>query len=233
MIDQELERNQVLTYRYQEADQYTLITRMRRIPFSEYMPEDAYGERALDTALELNELGALMTIFIPQDLLLRRLVETSESEDNFTKRSLQQIFLFLDENPTAVKKWFYVDGFDAVGVDNIHYGKTKAEVGTRLLCARLDPSQFECNICIIGDDQPGGMNLGIELQYSYDSRWSLFGYVPNDPEMPIGRYILAANVKTTSWPCICGSKAVMNMHMMPLSATIATLQDVIRQKTQA
>ena len=140
MIDQELERNQVLTYRYQEADQYTLITRMHRISFSEYMPEDAYGERALDTALELNELGALMTIFIPQDLLLRRLVETPESEDNFTKRSLQQIFLFLDENPTAVKKWFYVDGFDAVGVDNIHYGKTKAEVGTRLLCTRLDPS---------------------------------------------------------------------------------------------
>ena len=104
MIDQELERNQVLTYRYQEADQYTLITRMHRISFSEYMPEDAYGERALDTALELNELGALMTIFIPQDLLLRRLVETPESEDNFTKRSLQQIFLFLDENPTAVKK---------------------------------------------------------------------------------------------------------------------------------
>lgn len=65
MIDQELERNQVWTYRYQEADQYTLITRMCRIPFSEYKPEDAYGKRALDTALELNELGAIMTVFIP------------------------------------------------------------------------------------------------------------------------------------------------------------------------
>ena len=77
------------------------------------------------------------------------------------------------------------------------------------------------------------MNLGIELQYSYNSRWSLFGYVPNDPEMPIGRYILAANVKTTSWPCICGSKAVMNMHMIPLSATITTLRSVNKQKMPA
>lgn len=85
----------------------------------------------------------------------------------------------------------------------------------------------------MGNDQPGGMDLGIELQYSHDSRWSLFGYVPKDPEMPVGRYILTTNVKTTSWPCICGSKAVMNMHMMPLSATIATLQDVTRQKTRA
>ena len=67
MIDKELERNQAWTYRYQEADQYTLITRIRRIPLSKYTPEDAYGKRALDTALELNELGALMTIFIPQD----------------------------------------------------------------------------------------------------------------------------------------------------------------------
>ena len=73
------------------------------------------------------------------------------------------------------------------------------------------------------------MNLGIELQYSYDSRWSLFGYVPNDPEMPIGRYILAANVKTTLWPCICGSRVVMSMHLMPLSATVATLRDIYRQ----
>ena len=233
MIDEELEHDQARTYRYWEADRYTLITKMRRIPFFEYMPEDAYGERAFNTAFELNKLGALMTIFITQDQLLRHMVETAESEDDFTKRSLRKIFLFLDENPTAVKKWFYVDGFDAVGADNIHYGKTKAEAGTWLLCARLDPSQFECNICIIGDDQPGGMNLGIELQYSYDSRWSLFGYVPNDPEMPIGRYILAANVKTTSWPCICGSKAVMNMHMIPLSATIATLRSVNRQKMPA
>ena len=133
MIDQELERNQARTYRYQEADQYTLITRMRRIPFSEYMSEDAYGERALDTALELNELGALMTIFIPQDLLLRRLVETPESEDNFTKRSLQQIFLFLDENPTAVKKWFYVDGFDAVGGRRHPLRKNKSRSGDEAL----------------------------------------------------------------------------------------------------
>ena len=233
MIDEELEHNQARTYRYQEADRYTLIDNMRRIPFSEYTPEDAYGERAFNTAFELNELGALMTIFIPQDSLLRCLVETAESEDDFTKRSLRRIFLFLDEHPAAVRKWFYVDGFDAVGVDNIHYGKTKTEAGTRLLCARLDPSQFECNVCVMGDDQPGGMDLGIELRYSHDSRWSLFGYVPKDPEMPVGRYILAANVKTTSWPCICGSRAVMNMHMMPLSATIATLQDVNRQKTQA
>lgn len=140
MIDKELERNQARTYRYQEADQYILITRMRRIPFSEYKPEDAYGERALDTALELNELGALMTIFITQDSLLRRLVETAESEDDFTKRSLRQTFLFLDEHPAAVKKWFYVDGFDAIGVDDIHYGRTKTEAGTRLLCARLASS---------------------------------------------------------------------------------------------
>ena len=104
------------------------------------MPEDAYGERAFNTAFELNKLGALMTIFITQDSLLRHMVETAESEDDFTKRSLRKIFLFLDENSTAVKKWFYVDGFDAVGVDNIHYGKTKAEARTRLLCARLDPS---------------------------------------------------------------------------------------------
>ena len=140
MIDKELERNQARMYRYQEADQYTLITRIRRIPFSEYTPEDAYGERAYNTAFELNELGAIMTIFIPQDSLLRRLVETAESENDFTKRSLRQMFLFLDEHPAAVKKWFYVDGFDAVGVDNIHYGKTKTETGTRLLSARLDPS---------------------------------------------------------------------------------------------
>ena len=113
---------------------------MHRIPFSEYIPEDAYGEHAFNTAFELNELGTLMTIFIPQDSLLRHMVETAESEDDFTKRSLQKIFLFLDEHPTAVKKWFYVDGFDAVGVDDIHYGKTKTEAGTRLLCARLDPS---------------------------------------------------------------------------------------------
>lgn len=104
MIDQELERNQAWTYRYQEADQYTLITRMRRIPLSKYTPEDAYGERAYNTAFELNELGALITIFIPQDSLLRHLVETTESEDDFTKRSLQRKFLFLDEHPTAVKK---------------------------------------------------------------------------------------------------------------------------------
>ena len=115
MIDKELERNQAWTYRYQEADQYKLITRIRRIPLSKYTPEDAYGERASDTALELNELGALMTIFIPQDLLLRRLVETSESEDNFTKRNLQQIFLFLDENPTAVKNGFTLTGSTRLG----------------------------------------------------------------------------------------------------------------------
>ena len=144
------------------------------------MPEDAYGERAFNTAFELNKLGALMTIFITQDSLLRHMVETAESEDDFTKRSLRKIFLFLDENPTAVKKWFYVDGFDAVGADDIHYGKTKAEAGTRLLCARLDPSQFECNVCAIEDNQLDGMDLGIELRYSYDSRWSLFGYVPKD-----------------------------------------------------
>jgi len=233
MIDQELERDRARTYRYQEADRYTLIDNMRRIPSPEYTPEDAYGERAFNTASELKELGALMAIFIPQDSLLRCLVGTAESEDDFTKRSLQQVFLFLDERPTAVKKWFYFDGFDAVGIDNIHYGKTKTEAGTRLLCARLDPSQFECNVCVMGDDQPGGMGLGIELRYRYDSRWSLFGYVPKDLEMPVGRYILATNVKTTSWPCICGSRAVMNMHMMPLSATIATLQDVNRQKTRA
>ena len=86
MIDKELERNQARTYRYQEADQYTLITRMLRIPFSEYTPEDAYGERAYNTAFELNDLGALMTIFIPQDSLLRRLVETAESEDDFMQK---------------------------------------------------------------------------------------------------------------------------------------------------
>lgn len=113
---------------------------MRRIPLSKYTPEDAYGERAYNTAFELNELGALMTIFIPQDSLLRRLVETAESEDDFTKRSLRQKFLFLDEHPTAVQKWFYSDGFDAVGIDNIHYGKIKTEAETRLLCAQLDPS---------------------------------------------------------------------------------------------
>ena len=73
------------------------------------------------------------------------------------------------------------------------------------------------------------MDLGIELLYSHDSRWNLFGYVPKDPEMPVGRYILATNVKTTPWPCICGSRVVMNMYMMPLSATVATLRDVYRQ----
>ena len=104
MIDQELEHDQVRTYRYFEADQYTLITRMRRIPFSEYTPEDAYGERAFNTAFELNKLGTLMTIFIPHDSLLQRMVETAESEDDFTKRSLRQMFLFLDEHPPAVKK---------------------------------------------------------------------------------------------------------------------------------
>ena len=88
MIDKELERNQARTYRYQEADQYTPITRMRRIPLSKYMPKDAYGERAYNTAFELNDLGALMTIFIPQDSLLRCLVGTVESGDDFTKRSL-------------------------------------------------------------------------------------------------------------------------------------------------
>ena len=113
------------------------------------------------------------------------------------------------------------------------YGKTKAEARTRLLCARLDPSQFECNLCVMGNNQPGGMDLGIELRYSHDSRWSLFGYVPNDPEMPVGRYILTTNVKTTLWPCICGSKVVMNMHMIPLSATIATLRSINQQKMQA
>ena len=233
MIDQELERNQAWTYRYQEADQYTLITRMRRIPLSKYTPEDAYGERAYKTAFELNELGALITIFIPQDSLLRRLVETAESEDDFTKRSLRQMFLFLDEHPAAVKKWFYVDGFDAVGADGIHYGRTKTEAGTRLLCARLDPSKFECNVCVIGDGQLNGIDLGIELLYSHDSRWSLFGYVPKDPKMPVGRYILTTNVKTTAWPCICGSRIVTNRLMMPLSATVAALQDVNRQKTRA
>jgi len=120
MIDEEIEKESSRVRRYQEADRYALIDNMRRIPFSEYMPEDAYGERAFNTAFELNELGALMAIFIPQDLLLRCLVETAESEDDFTKKSLRQIFLFLDEHLTAVKKWFYVDGFDAVGVDNIH-----------------------------------------------------------------------------------------------------------------
>ena len=104
MIDEELEHDQARTYRYWEADRYTLITKMRRIPFFEYMPEDAYGERAFNTAFELNKLGALMTIFITQDQLLRHMVETAESEDDFTKRSLRKIFLFLDENPTAVKK---------------------------------------------------------------------------------------------------------------------------------
>lgn len=140
MIDEELEREQARTYRYQEADRYTLIDNMHRVPFSEYTPEDAYGKRAFDTAFELKEIGALMAIFIPQDSLLRCLVETAESEDDFTKRSLRQIFLFLDEHPTAVKEWFYADGFDAVGADDIHYGKTKTEAGTRLLCARLNPS---------------------------------------------------------------------------------------------
>lgn len=65
MIDQELERNQAWTYRYQEADRYTLIDNMRRIPLSEYVPENAYGERVFNTAFELNKLGTLMTIFIP------------------------------------------------------------------------------------------------------------------------------------------------------------------------
>ena len=68
------------------------------------MPEDAYGERAFNTAFELNKLGALMTIFITQDSLLRHMVETAESEDDFTKRSLRQIFLFLDEHPNCRKK---------------------------------------------------------------------------------------------------------------------------------
>lgn len=233
MIDVELEKEQARVFRYQEADRYTLIEHMHRIPFSEYMPEDTYGERAFNTAFELNELGALMTIFVRQDFLLRHLIETAEDEDDFTKRSLRQMFLFLDEHPTAVKNWFYADGFDAVGEDNIHYGKTKTEAGTRLLCARLDPARFECSVCAMEDKQPGGMSLGIELRYRPDGRWSLFGYVPNDPEQPSGRYILAANVKTTPWPCICGSRTVMNMHMSPLSATVATLQDVNRQKMQA
>lgn len=233
MIDQELERDQARTYRYQEADRYALIDSMRRIPLSEYRPEDDYGKRAFDTAFEMKTLGALMTVFVTHDVLLHSLVATSENEDAFMKRQLKSMYLFLDEHPAAVKKWFYADGFDAVGVDNIRYGKTKTEAGTRLLCARLDPSQFECSICVMGDDQPGGMILGIELRYRYDSRWSLFGYVPKDPELPIGRYILAANIKTTPWPCICGSRAVMSMHMMPLSATVATLQDVNRQKTRA
>jgi len=74
MIDEELEREQARTYRYQEADRYTLIDNMRRVPFSEYTPEDDYGERAFDTAFEMKELGALMAIFIPQDSLLRCLV---------------------------------------------------------------------------------------------------------------------------------------------------------------
>lgn len=47
-----------------------------------------------------------MTIFIPQNSLLRRLVETAESEDDFTKRSLRQMFLFLDEHPAVVKNGF-------------------------------------------------------------------------------------------------------------------------------
>ena len=233
MIDEELERDQARTYRYREADRYTPIDDMRRIPFSEYTPEDAYGERAFDTAFELNEFGALMTLFIPQDALLRQLVETAENEDGFAKRSLRRTFLFLDEHPTAVKKWFYVDGFDAVGIDNIHYGKTKTEAGTRLMCARLDPAQFECSVCAMGEGQPGGMRLGVELRYRRDGRWSLFGYVPNDQEQPPGRYILASNVKTTPWPCICGSRTVMSMHMTPLSATVETLRDVNRRRTRA
>lgn len=65
MIDEELEHDQARTHRYQEADGYKLIDNMHRIPFSKYIPEDIYGERVFNTALELNELGALMTIFIP------------------------------------------------------------------------------------------------------------------------------------------------------------------------
>ena len=97
------------------------------------MPEDAYGERAFNTAFELNKLSALMTIFITQDSLLRHMVETAESEDDFTKRSLRQIFLFLDEHPTAVRKWFYVDGFDAVGGRRHPLRKNKSRSGDEAL----------------------------------------------------------------------------------------------------
>lgn len=200
-----------------------LIDGMRRIPFSEYTPEDAYGERAFDTAFEMKELGALMTVFVTQDVLLRCLVETSEKEDEFMERQLKMQYLFLDENPAAVKEWFYADGFDAVGMDNFRYGKTKTECGTRLLCARLDPAKFECSICDMGEDQLCEMTLGIELRYKPDTRWSLFGYVPHNLELPYGRYVLATNVKTTPWPCICGSRVVVSNHMMPISASVAIL----------
>lgn len=219
-----------LKYRYDEAEQYGLVA-ARRIPLSEYRPENAYEERAFGTASEFVQFGALMTVFVQLDSMLHELIETGESEDDFVKAKLRQMFLFLDEHPDAVKKWFYVDEFDAVASSG--YGKTKIETGTRLICARLDPEQFECGICVMEDGQPCGMGLGVELRYRRDGRWSLFGYVPNDPDMPPGKYIIAANVKTTSWPCICGSRAVMNLHMMPLSASVETLRDINRQKTLA
>ena len=85
-----------LKCRYDEADRYYLVDCARRIPLSEYRPEDAYGERAFGTASELDRLGALMTVFATPDAMLRELVETSESEDGFVKAKLRQIFLFLD-----------------------------------------------------------------------------------------------------------------------------------------
>lgn len=226
-----------LSYRYIEADRYDLIKDICRIPFSEYRPEDEYGARAFDTAFELKELGAIMAVYVPSDFMLKHLIETTENEDDFTERSLKQTYLFLDEHPEAVKKWFYIDGFNVMGTDDDYYGKSKYIKGTRLLCARLDPSRFECSILRIGKAHTGRissdeMDIGIELRYRNDGRWSLFGYVPNKSKYPY-RYILASNVKTTKWPCICGSRVVTSMHMMPLTATVATLQDVNRRKTPA
>ena len=210
------------------SDCYFTVKCQKKTPADKYRPRSEYGKLTKKVADILSGKGPMLSMFVPQDQLLRQMVFEAIGEDEYMRGELASIFPFLEEEPSAVSEWFSVDDFDAIGVDMTKYGGTKKEKGARLMCARLNPRAFRTSVCKI--EQPLKMSeytLGIEMTYVKDPRWSLFGYVPPaSAPVPAGNYMLCTNASTTDFSCICGSRSIERGYMVPIAADVQTLRDI-------
>lgn len=182
----------------------------------------------MSTAREFAERGALMSMYMTKDQVLREFINGAADMREICAGNFRRQFQFFRDYPDAASEYLVEDGFTALGVD-FRADRIKAVENTMLTCARLDPARFDVSIAELKTKDGGGekTKLALLVKFKDDGNWSIFGRVPPcGGDMPPGNYVLAANESQTEMSCLYGSRVLEMGYSTPVCSSVETLRSI-------
>ena len=186
------------------------------------------GERALSTAREFIERGALMSIYMTKDQVLREFINGAADMREICAGNFRRQFQFFRDYPDAVSEYSIEDDFTALGVDS-DANQIKTVENTMLMCARLDPARFGVSIAELKAGEYGEekIRLALLMKFKDDGNWGIFGYIPPcSSDMPPGNYVIATNESQTEMSCLYGSRVLKMGYSIPICSSVETLRSI-------